>query len=101
MFNKIAPLAMLAILTGCATHNVQLYGPIDSSNKTVTVPPGSEGPGQSGQCAYGRVALLTQSSIGLTIGAQPRLTAGHFAVPLDAPEPVLLQVDSFWSGSVF
>ncbi len=30
-------------LIGCATHNVQLYGYIDKNNKTVTVPPGSDG----------------------------------------------------------
>lgn len=34
---------LLVFLAGCATHNVQLYGVVDSSNKTVTVPPGSEG----------------------------------------------------------
>lgn len=43
MLRKIASVVLLALLAGCATHNVQLYGPIDTSNKTVTVPPGSEG----------------------------------------------------------
>jgi hypothetical protein len=43
MLRKIALVIMLTILSGCATHNAQLYGSIDSSNKTVTVPPGSEG----------------------------------------------------------
>ncbi|RFC33234.1 MAG: hypothetical protein DID92_2727744966 [Candidatus Nitrotoga sp. SPKER] len=43
MFKSLVVLTALAALTGCATHNVQLYGPIDNSNKTVTVPPGSEG----------------------------------------------------------
>jgi len=43
MFKKLAIVALLAFLGGCATHNVQLYGPVDISNKTVTVPPGSEG----------------------------------------------------------
>jgi hypothetical protein len=43
MFKSLVVFTALAALTGCATHNVQLYGPIDNSNKTVTVPPGSEG----------------------------------------------------------
>lgn len=43
MLRKIASVVLLALLAGCATHNVQLYGPIDTSNKTVTVPPGSGG----------------------------------------------------------
>lgn len=43
MFRILAILALLAFLGGCATHDVQLYGPVDTSNKTVTVPPGSEG----------------------------------------------------------
>lgn len=34
---------VIGFLGGCATHNVQLYSAIDSTNKTVTVPPGSEG----------------------------------------------------------
>jgi len=43
MFRKIYTVVLLAFLVGCATHNAQVYGPIDNSNKTVTVPPGSEG----------------------------------------------------------
>lgn len=44
MLKKIASVALLAFLTGCAnTNNVQLYGAIDTSNKTVTVPAGSAG----------------------------------------------------------
>ncbi len=43
MFKKLAIVALLAFLGGCATHNVQHYGPVDTSNKTVTVPPGSDG----------------------------------------------------------
>ena len=43
MLRELPILALLAFLTGCATHNVQLYGPVDTSNKTVTVPPGSKG----------------------------------------------------------
>ncbi len=31
------------LLGGCASHNVQLYGTVDKSNKTVTVPAGSKG----------------------------------------------------------
>ena len=38
-------LLILAIIfySGCASHNVNVYGKIDVSNKTVTVPPGSKG----------------------------------------------------------
>lgn len=43
MFRKLAIVALVAFLCGCATHNVQLYGPIDTSDKTVIVPPGSQG----------------------------------------------------------
>lgn len=43
MLRKLATIVLFASLTGCATTNVQLYGTVDSSNKTVTVPSGSEG----------------------------------------------------------
>jgi hypothetical protein len=43
MFKKLAIVVLLAFLGGCATHDVQRYGPVDTSNKTVTVPSGSEG----------------------------------------------------------
>lgn len=43
MLRKLAIVAGLTFLAGCATHNAQLYGSVDTSNKTVTVPPGSEG----------------------------------------------------------
>jgi hypothetical protein len=44
MLRKTALVALLALLTGCAnTYNTQTYGPIDLSNKTVTVPFGSGG----------------------------------------------------------
>lgn len=44
MLRKIASVVLLAFLAGCAnTNNVQLYESIDTSNKTVTVPHGSEG----------------------------------------------------------
>lgn len=44
MLKKTAFLAMLALLAGCAnTYNIQTYEPVDLSNKTVTVPLGSEG----------------------------------------------------------
>ena len=39
----IAATFIAFLLVGCATHDVQLYTPIDTSNKTVTVPPGSGG----------------------------------------------------------
>jgi hypothetical protein len=35
--------ALTFLLGACATHNVQRYGSIDNSEKTITVPPGSEG----------------------------------------------------------
>jgi len=47
MIEKIFKVGLIVMLTvflaNCATHNVQRYGSVDSSNKTVTVPPGSEG----------------------------------------------------------
>lgn len=43
MLRSLSCLVVLIALTGCATHNVQRYGTLDSTNKTVTVPPGSEG----------------------------------------------------------
>lgn len=43
MFNKLAVLAFSAFLSSCAAHDAQLYQAIDTSNKTVTVPAGSEG----------------------------------------------------------
>lgn len=43
MYRKLAILALLILLSGCASHNVQLYKSLDTSNKTVTVPSGSKG----------------------------------------------------------
>jgi hypothetical protein len=43
MLRKTASVALIALLAGCATQEVQLYEPIDISNKTVMVQPGSEG----------------------------------------------------------
>lgn len=43
MRRNFSAFALLAILVGCATHNVQRYGTIDNSEKTVTVPVGSAG----------------------------------------------------------
>jgi hypothetical protein len=42
---RIAPviLAAAALLSGCASHNLQRYSQIDEAQKTVTVPPGSKG----------------------------------------------------------
>ena len=34
---------IVLLLFGCRFHNVQIYGFIDNNNKTVTVPPGSDG----------------------------------------------------------
>ena len=43
MLKKMFLLATLAVLAGCATHNVQVYSRIDTSDKTITVQPGGEG----------------------------------------------------------
>ena len=43
MKNKVALMAALMALTGCATKNVQVYSQVDSDDKTITVPPGSDG----------------------------------------------------------
>jgi len=43
MSKKLALVAGLLALTGCATKNVQVYSQIDTNDKTVTVPPGSDG----------------------------------------------------------
>ena len=36
-------LAALVALSGCATHDTQIYSRIDTSDKTITVPAGGEG----------------------------------------------------------
>lgn len=43
MLKKLAILAMLSVLAGCASHNVQVYSQVDPANKTITVPPGAGG----------------------------------------------------------
>lgn len=40
---SIVLMCIVVFLGGCASHNIQLYGSVDQSNKTVTVPPGSKG----------------------------------------------------------
>jgi hypothetical protein len=43
MLRLIATILTAISLTGCMSHSLQTYGTIDESNKTVTVPAGSEG----------------------------------------------------------
>jgi hypothetical protein len=43
MIKQLTLITALACLTGCATQNIQIYGSVDVSNKSVTVQPGSEG----------------------------------------------------------
>jgi hypothetical protein len=43
MSKKLALVAGLLVLTGCATKNVQVYNQIDADDKTVTVPFGADG----------------------------------------------------------
>ena len=37
-------LVLALLVSSCMSHNVQSYGTVDLSEKTVTVPPGSHGP---------------------------------------------------------
>jgi len=43
MMKSALLIATAIFIAGCMSHNVQLYGVIDQSNKTVTVPIGSKG----------------------------------------------------------
>jgi len=43
MLKQLSVGVLLIFLAGCGTHKVQFYGEVDRSDKTVMVPPGSEG----------------------------------------------------------
>ena len=71
MLSKSVLIAVLVLLTGCAnTYNIQTYEPIDLSNKTVTVPLGSEG-------LKGKLKqLLANSGWKLMVDKGPSVTEG-------------------------
>jgi hypothetical protein len=39
--SRLLPFAVMAVLAGCASSNVQFYEQIDPTDKTITLPPGS------------------------------------------------------------
>lgn len=62
---------LLVFLVGCARHNVQTYSAVDSSNKTVTVPSGSEG-------LKGKLKqALTKDGWNLVVYRGPSVTEGE------------------------
>lgn len=64
-------LAMVLVFSGCMTHNIQHYGTIDKSSKTVTVPPGAEG-------LKGRLKqVLADDGWKLVVYRGPSVTAGN------------------------
>ena len=69
---SIALMCVLVLLGGCASHNIQLYGSVDQSNKTVTVPAGSKG--LKGDLKK----ALSQKGWQLAVYRGPSVTEGEF-----------------------
>lgn len=69
---KIILLFLCALLSGCATHNIESYNQLDLSEKRITVPPGGGG-------LVGAIkSALKKEGWSLAVYRGPRVTEGSF-----------------------